>query len=131
MIAIPVDKASMDATSSKLFGNVQAFALYNNDEKAFRFIPNGGQGDGVKTAKLLADLSVTSVVYSFMGNGPYGVLEAEGIGVYYLGKEPLALSTIVEGLATENYVKVVSENAQTYLDPGTASGECGCGCSHD
>ncbi|MHC3995410.1 NifB/NifX family molybdenum-iron cluster-binding protein [Thiomicrolovo sp. ZZH C-3] len=131
MIAIPVDTASMDATSSKLFGNVQAFALYNNDEKAFHFIPNNGKGDGVKTAKLLADHSVTSVVYSFMGDGPYGVLEEEGIGVYYLGKEPLALSTIVEGLETENFVKVVSANAQTYLDPGTASGACGCGCSHD
>ena len=39
MIAIPVDKASMDSKSSELFGNVSAFALYNAEEKAFHFGP--------------------------------------------------------------------------------------------
>jgi len=131
MIAIPVDKASMDAKSSKLFGNVSAFALYNNEEQAFHFVPNNGKGDGVATALLLKDLSVKSVVYSFMGDGPFGVLEREGIQVYYLGKEPLALSTIIEGMETDNFVKVDGGNAGTYLDPGTASGNCGCGCSHE
>jgi len=131
MIAIPVDNASMDATSSKLFGNVQAFALYNNDEKAFQFIPNSGQGDGIRTALLLAEHAVTSVVYSFMGDGPFGILNREGVNVYYLGKEPLALANIIEGLETEHFVKVDAANARTYLDPGTATGSCACGCSHD
>ncbi|WP_345984643.1 NifB/NifX family molybdenum-iron cluster-binding protein [Sulfurimonas sp. HSL-1656] len=131
MIAIPVDKAQMDAKSSTLFGNVQAFALYNNDEKAFHFIPNEGKGDGIMTANLLADHSVTSVVYSFMGDGPFGILNREGVNVYYLGKEPMSLMSIIEGLDKENFVKVDAANAQTYLDPGTASGTCGCGCSHD
>lgn len=131
MIAIPVDTASMAALSSKLFGNVTAFALYNSEEKAFHFVPNNGKGDGVATAKLLKELSVRSVVYSFMGNGPFGVLEQEGIGVYYLGKEPLKLSTIIEGMETENFIRVNSGNAGTYLDPGTATGNCQCGCDHD
>ena len=130
MIAIPVDKASMDAKSSKLFGNVSAFALYKEDEKAFHFIPNNGKGDGVATAGMLADIPVSSVVYSFMGDGPFGVLEAKGINVYYLGKEPLALASIIEGLETDNFIKVDAANAETYLDPGTASGNCACGCSH-
>jgi predicted Fe-Mo cluster-binding NifX family protein len=131
MIAIPVDTASMDAKSSKLFGNVPAFALYSDEEQAFQFVPNNGKGDGIATALLLADLSVTSVVYSYMGDGPFGVLEREGIDVYYLGKEPMALSSIIDGIGTDNFVKVDGGNAVTYLDPGTASGSCGCGCSHE
>lgn len=131
MIAIPVDTASMDAKSSKLFGNVSAFALYSSDEKAFHFVPNNGKGDGIVTALKLAELSVKSVVYSYMGDGPFGILNREGVNVYYLGKEPLSLSTIIEGMETDNFVKVDGSNAETYLDPGTASGSCQCGCSHD
>lgn len=131
MIAIPVDTASMRATSSKLFGNVTAFALYKRDENAFHFVPNNGKGDGVATAKLLKELSVNSVVYSYMGNGPFGVLEKAGINVFYLGKESLSLATIVEGVETDNFVKVHRGNAKTYLDPGTATGNCQCGCDHD
>ena len=131
MIAIPVDTASMEARSSNLFGNVNAFALYKEDEKAFHFIPNVGKGDGIATALALSELSVKKVVYSFMGNGPFGILEREGIGVYYLGKEPLGLAAVIEGLEVNNFVKVDANNAETYLDPGTASGTCGCGCSHD
>ena len=131
MIAIPVDTASMQAKSSSLFGNVSAFAIYKEDEKAFHFIPNIGKGDGIATALALSQLPVKSVVYSFMGNGPFGVLDREGINVYYLGKEPLALMSIIEGLETDNFVKVIADNAETFLDPGTASGTCGCGCSHD
>jgi predicted Fe-Mo cluster-binding NifX family protein len=131
MIAIPVDTASMETKSSSLFGNVSAFAIYKKDEQAFHFIPNIGKGDGVATALALSELSVTSVVYSYMGDGPFGILEREGIGVYYLGKEPLELMSIIEGLETDNFVKVAADNAKTFLDPGTASGTCGCGCSHD
>lgn len=131
MIAIPVDSASVEAKSSKLFGNVNAFALYNSKQQSFQFIPNNGKGDGIATAKLLAELSVKSVVYSYMGDGPFGYLEREGVGVYYVGKEPMTLSDIVEGLQGDTFVKVDSSNSKTYLDPGTASGTCGCGCSHD
>ncbi len=131
MIAIPVDQASMDSKSSELFGNVSAFALYDAEEKAFHFVPNVGKGDGVATAKALAELSVKSVVYSYLGNGPFGVMMQEGIDVFYIGKEALGLGTIIEGLETSNFVKVDADNAKTYLDPGTASGNCGCGCSHD
>ena len=66
-----------------------------------------------------------------MGNGPFGILKREGIGIYYVGKEPLELDSIIEGLETSSFVKVDTGNADTYLDPGTASGTCGCGCSHD
>jgi len=131
MIAIPVDTASMQAKSSSLFGNVSAFAIYKEDEKAFHFIPNTGKGDGIATALALSEVPVKSVVYSFMGDGPFGILAREGVDVYYLGKEPLGLMSIIEGLETSNFVKVDVNNAKTYLDPGTASGTCGCGCSHD
>jgi predicted Fe-Mo cluster-binding NifX family protein len=131
MIAIPVDTASMNAKSSKLFGNVTAFALYKDDEKAFHFVPNNGKGDGIATAKALCDLSVTSVVYSYMGDGPFGALDKQGVDIYYLGKESLGLMSIIEGLETDNFVKVDARNAEIFLDPGTASGSCGCGCSHE
>jgi len=131
MIAIPVDTASTESKSSSLFGNVSAFALYNKDEKAFRFVENSGKGDGIATAQALVDLSVQTVVYSYMGNGPFGILNREGMGVYYVGKEPLELASIIEGLEASSFIKVDAGNADTYLDPGTATGTCGCGCSHD
>ncbi len=131
MIAIPVDTASMEARSSKLFGNVTAFAIFDRSEKAFHFVPNNGKGDGIATAKALKELNVNAVTYSYMGNGPFGALDKAGIDIFYIGKEPLSLGTIIEGIDTNNFVKVVRENAETYLDPGTATGNCQCGCSHD
>lgn len=131
MIAIPVDTAAADARSSTLFGNVSAFALFDGADGAFRFISNAHRGDGIATAKGLAELSVDTVVYTHLGNGPFGVFEKEGINVYYIGKEPLALTEIVKGVDAGSFVKVDGSNADTYLDPGTATGNCGCGCSHD
>lgn len=131
MIAIPVDTAAADTRSSKLFGNVSGFALFNAADDAFRFVNNDNKGDGVATAKGLADLSVDTVIYSFLGNGPFGVFEKEGINVYYIGKEPMALPEIVKGITEQRFVKVDASNADTYLDPGTATGNCACGCTHD
>lgn len=131
MIAIPVDTASTNSKSSELFGNVNAFALYNDEEKSFRFVDNSGQGDGVATAKALSDLKVSSVVYSYMGNGPFGALEKAGVNVFYIGKEPLPLDAIVEGIHADNFVKVDAGNAKTYLDPGTTGGSCECGGTHE
>jgi len=131
MIAIPVDTASMDSKSSELFGNVNAFAIYNKEEDTFHFVPNSGQGDGVATAKALDELSVSSVVYSYMGNGPFGALQMAGMNVFYIGKTPLGLAAIVEGIETNNFVQVDVSNAKKFLDPGTSGGSCECGCSHD
>jgi len=131
MIAIPVDTLSDDARSSKLFGNVSAFALFDDAQKGFRFVTNEGKGDGVATAEGLKALSVDAVVYTHLGNGPFGVFEREGIDVYYIGKEPMTLSGIVDGVREGSFVKVDAANAASYLDPGTATGNCACGCSHD
>jgi len=49
VIAIPVDTATTDAESSKLFGNVKMFAIYKPEDKKFFFIENTESGNGIKT----------------------------------------------------------------------------------
>ena len=130
MIAIPVDSATPGVKSSKLFGNVPLFAIYNPLEEEFFVIRNRGSGDGVKTARQLKEWNVEKVVYSYMGDGPFKVLSDEGIEVFYIGKEPMALLEIVRNMETGAFVQVDADNATSYLDPGTATGSCACGCTH-
>jgi len=129
MIAIPIDSQGSDVKSSALFGNVDMFALYKEDENSFTFITNDASGNGIGTAKFLKDQGATKTVYSYMGDGPFKELSSSGVSVYYIGKEPIGLSEIVTSLQENKYIKVDSSNATTYLDPGTATENCTCGCS--
>lgn len=129
MIAIPVDTASTDAKSSKLFGNVEMFAIYEPKDKRFFFIKNQEAGNGIKTAKLLKEYEVNSVVYSYMGNGPFKELNKDNVTIFYIGKEPIGLSDIVSKIEANTFIKVDANNASTYLDPGTSTQNCECTCS--
>ena len=129
MIAIPVDKIEPDVKSSKLFGNVDYFALYDPQNKELSFITNTASGDGVKTARLLNEHNVEKVFFSYMGNGPFSTLQKDALETYYLGKEPLDLDDIIRSYDEDIFVKVTADNAESYLDPGTQTGECQCGCN--
>lgn len=128
MIAIPIDSQGIEVKSSKLFGNVDMFALYKIDEKSFSFIENSASGNGIKTAKFLKESGATKTVYSYMGDGPFKELHKAGVDVFYIGKEPMGLSEIVDSIKTEKFIKVDPSNSSTYLDPGTATENCECGC---
>ncbi len=130
MIAIPVDSATPGVTSSKLFGNAPIFAIYQPEEDQFFFVRNPEAGNGVKTAEQLKKWEVENVVYSFLGDGPFNAMQRDGIAVYYIGSEPMPLFEIVEQFNQGAFVKVDASNAETYLDPGTPSGSCQCGCTH-
>ena len=129
MIAIPIDSTGTDTKSSKLFGNVDMFALYTPENSSFKFIKNDASGNGIDTAKFIKDAGATSTVYSFMGDGPFNELNKSGVDVFYIGKEPMFLSEIVKNVEEKTFVKLDSSNAPTYLDPGTATENCECGCS--
>jgi predicted Fe-Mo cluster-binding NifX family protein len=131
MIAIPVDSKGENVKSSKLFGNVEMFALYEPKDDKFTFMKNSEAGNGIKTSKLLKEWDVSSVVYSHMGDGPFKTLNGDGIDIYYIGKEPMELNTIVSKMKENSFVKVDTSNSDTYLDPGTGSGKCECGCTHE
>jgi len=129
MIAIPIDSQGIDIKSSQLFGNVDMFALYKEDEKSFTFIKNDASGNGIKTAKFLKQNGATKTVYSYMGDGPFKELNSNGVEVFYIGKEPMGLSEIVNDIKEKKFIQVNTSNASTYLDPGTATQNCNCGCS--
>lgn len=131
MLAIPVDTQLPDTGSSLLFGNVSFFALYNENEKTFDFRVNPGCGNGIKTAQALKSWNVKKVVYSFLGDGPFKTMIKDGIDIFHLGKKSVSLKEIVHGLKDNQFIQVSTSNAAQYLDPGTTSGACGCGCSHD
>ena len=105
------------------FGNAPSFALYDLAKKEFFFKENTGCGNGIKTAETLHAWGVKNVVYSYLGDGPFKSMEKEGINIYYIGKEPMELSKIVDGLDKQSFTKVDAENASTFLDPGTNSGK--------
>lgn len=131
MIAIPVDSTGEDVKSSKLFGNVEMFAIYKPNDDEFFFIKNKEAGNGIKTAKLLKNWDVESVVYTHMGDGPFKTLNKDNIDVYFIGKEPMKLKEIVKGMKENSFIKVDTSNSDTYLDPGTGSGNCECGCTNE
>jgi predicted Fe-Mo cluster-binding NifX family protein len=131
MLAVPVDNARPGLKSSKLFGNAPMFAIYSPAIKQFFVVENGGVGDGMNTARFLKEQGVDSVAYTHLGEGLYNALESDGIDVYYLGKEPLFIYQVIDGVKEGRFVKVEQNNASTYLDPGMPSGSCECGASHD
>ncbi len=131
MLAIPVDIKMLGAKSSLLFGNASVFALYDPVSKVFDFKTNPGCGNGIETANALKSWNVKKVVYSFLGDGPFNALIDDGVEVYYIGAEPMTLGKVVEGLGENAFTKVDAVNASEYLNPGTDSGNCQCGCSHD
>jgi len=131
MLAVPVDNALPGLKSSKLFGNAPMFAIYSPDIKQFFVVENGGVGDGMNTAEFLKKQGVDSVAYTHLGEGLYKALESDGIDVYYLGKDPLYIYQVIDGVAQGQFVKVLQSNAAAYLDPGMPSGSCECGGSHD
>jgi predicted Fe-Mo cluster-binding NifX family protein len=128
MIAIPIDSMSLDAKSSRLFGNVNYFAIYEPEEKTFEFLKNSESGNGIKTAKFLHNSNVTTTVYSYMGDGPFKSLNKNSVDVYYIGKEPMKLHDIIQKIEDGSFTKVETHNASTYLDPGTSSENCECTC---
>jgi len=128
MIAIPVDSKDVGVKSSKLFGNVSMFAIYEPSNDKYTFINNTEAGNGIKTAQLLKTNGVKSVVYSYMGDGPFKRLNSDDIDVYYIGKEPILLNDIVGKVQDNDFIKVDSSNYTKYLDPGTATENCECGC---
>jgi predicted Fe-Mo cluster-binding NifX family protein len=131
MIAIPVENDSTDTMSTKLFGNAKFFALVNPMSKAINIIKNEGCGNGIQTANYLLEQGATSAVYGFLGDGPFHVMVREGMSVYWLGKEAIALKQAIDLSLSHSLVRVTPENADQYLDPGTNAGGCECGCSHE
>jgi predicted Fe-Mo cluster-binding NifX family protein len=131
MIAIPVESQSTTTMSTKLFGNAQFFALVDPKSKQHTVIANKGCGNGIKTASFLLEQGASSAVYGFLGDGPFHVMVRGGMEVYWLGKEVMPLNEAIDAVICESLVRVTPENADQYLDPGTAAGACECGCSHD
>lgn len=129
MIAIPIDAVQEDTKSSILFGNVAMFALYDAANNTFKYVKNDGAGNGIKTAKFIKDCGATTTIYSYMGDGPFKELSKNDVAIFYIGKEPLKIANIVKYIDKELFIKVDSSNASTYLDPGTATQNCECGCS--
>ena len=130
MIAIPVETDTQGTMSTKLFGNAKLFALVDPLTKKSTIISNEGCGNGIKTASFLLEQGATSALYGFLGDGPFHVMVRGGMEVYWLGKEPMVLSKAIDSALSESLIRVTPENADQYLDPGTAAGACECGCSH-
>ncbi len=131
MIAIPVETDTQGTMSTKLFGNAKLFALVDPLTKKSTIISNEGCGNGIQTASFLLAQGATSALYGFLGDGPFHVMVRGGMEVYWLGKEPMPLSKAIDSALTASLIRVTPENADQYLDPGSAAGACECGCTHE
>ncbi|MDD5052974.1 MAG: NifB/NifX family molybdenum-iron cluster-binding protein [Sulfuricurvum sp.] len=131
MIAIPVESDIGKTMSTKLFGNAKFFALVDPKSKSHTIIPNEGCGNGIKTANYLLEQGASSALYGFLGDGPFHVMVRGGMEIYWLGKETMSLDAAISAALSESLLQVTPENANLYLDPGTAAGACECGCTHE
>lgn len=131
MIAIPVESDISTPMSTKLFGNAPFFALVDPTSRQHTIIPNEGCGNGIQTASFLLEHGATSAVYGFLGDGPFHVMIRGGMDVLWLGQDTMPLESAIDAALSQNLIQVTPENAQTYLDPGTAAGACECGCTHE
>ena len=130
MIAIPVKSEDKSAACiTGLYGNAKYFALADGAGN-FEIVKNEGQGNGIATAEFLVGKGVDATAYIHLGDGPFGALNKNGVKVYCVGKEEIAVADVVAGIASGKFPLVTPENADTMLDPGNPSGECACGCTH-
>ncbi len=131
MIAIPVESNTAEPMSTKLFGNAKYFALVDPTTRTHTIISNEGCGNGIKTANFLLEQGASSALYGFLGDGPFHVMVRGGMEVLWLGKETMLLNAAITAATSKTLVRVTTDNANLYLDPGTAAGACECGCTHE
>lgn len=133
MIAIPVEqKSDLNYHSSELFGNATHFALYKAKDYSFdQVIVNEKSGDGLGTAKFLLDQGVKKALYRFLGTGLFHALDNGGCEVYYIENHPSSTDALIASIKENQLIRVTKANAKTYLDPGTATGNCACGTHHE
>lgn len=130
MIAIPVEYNQYnEMIPSKLFGNVEFFALYDDTHQKRGLIANTKKGNGIKTAQRLIDYGVHTILYTLLGDGPFKTFMKNKNAVLYMGKEPQSLDTVIAKLKSNQLISVDESNAKEYLDSGTTSQSCECGCA--
>ncbi len=131
MIAIPVETEKKEgAVIVPLYGNAEYFAFVDEATGKVEILKNTEAGNGIKTAKFLVEKGATKTAYIHLGDGPFGELEKSGVAVYCVGKEPMSVEKVVEGIVADSFAQVTKANAKELLDPGTPAGDCRCGCSH-
>ncbi len=131
MIAIPVkSEEKSGAVITGLYGNAKYFALADAAGN-FEIVKNEGQGNGIATAEFLVNKGAKQSAYIHLGDGPFGMLNKNGVSVYYVGKDEMPVADVVAGIAAGKFPEVTPENAGKLLDPGNPQGECACGCTHE
>lgn len=125
MIAIPLDSENSTHISD-LYGNAPYFAFLNEETGSFNVSENDGCGNGLDTAKFVTDSGASDTVFFHMGEGVFKYLDENGVSVLTVKKEPLSIDQIYMNYLDGSFEKVLTTNAKTLLDPGTASCSCEC-----
>lgn len=116
---------------SKLFGNARNFLFLDPKTNQFTVTKNTGCGNGIATAGFLLENGVTSALYTYLGDGPFYALRRGGAKIFYMGEEPGDLGSLLNTAMHGTLVEVTEANAKEMLNPGTDTGACECGCSHE
>jgi predicted Fe-Mo cluster-binding NifX family protein len=86
IIAIPVDKNTMNANISTHFGRTEFFLIWNSESEEHLFINNDAMnaqgGAGIKASQVLVDKNVDAIISPRLGKNAYQVIDGADIRIY-------------------------------------------------
>lgn len=107
-VAISTDESNLDALIETKFGRSPGFLIYDTVSAAMKYLSNdqnadSSQGAGTKTAEMLLDEDIESVISGHLGPKAFRVLDSAGIHIYNCAAVPIkqALHQLSNGLLRE------------------------------
>lgn len=86
IVAIPVDKKSMDGNVSDHFGRTEFFLVFNTETDQASFIDNDAMnaqgGAGIKAAQVLVDNNIDTLISPRLGQNAFEVINGADITIY-------------------------------------------------
>ena len=112
MIAVPVERDSLDSPISSRFGKSDWFALVDK-EGHITFLANP-YGGGAEVLRWLSEQGVETIITAHIGPKPYAMLHEAGIRVYDPGTERTTLPQAVSGIAGDLLEEITEVNLHRY-----------------
>lgn len=101
-VAISTKDQDLEGMIDPKFGRTQGFLIYDTDSSQTSYLDNSEnavapQGAGTKTAQMLLNLDIESVISGHLGPKAYKVLDNAGIHIY--NSAPISIKQALENLS--------------------------------
>jgi len=101
-IAISTKDSNIEGTVDPKFGRAQGFLIYDTDSSQTSYLDNSEnavapQGAGTKTAQMLLNLDVETLISGHLGPKAFKVLDKAGINIY--NSAPVSIKQALDNLS--------------------------------